>query len=336
MSIFDTLIVQPIFNLLIILYAVVPGGDFGVTIIIFTIIIRLLMWPLVKKQLHQTKVMRQMQPELKKIKAKAKGNRQLEAQMMMELYRERGVSPFGSFGLLLVQLPIFIALFHVIQIMTIHRDEIAKFTYDFLEGLPAIASIIKDPNNFNETLLGVVDLTKHAVSNEGVYLPLLFLAVIASVLQYFQSKQITPAPTENKRLRDIMKDSAKGKETDQSEISAIMSQRMIKIFPIITFFVAIYLPGALVLYYAATSAVAIIQQRMVLGKDVEEMEDLADAKNPRVSASTKTSKRAADAKEAEIVEAPEADGSPEVVQQTKASPATKPKATGKRKKGKKK
>lgn len=336
MSIFDTLIVQPIFNLLIILYAVVPGGDFGVTIIIFTVIIRLLMWPLVKKQLHQTKVMRQMQPELKKIKAKAKGNRQLEGQLMMELYRERGVSPFGSIGLLLVQLPIFIALFHVIQIMTIHRDEIAKFTYDFLEGIPAIASIIKDPNNFNEQLLGVVDLTKHAVSNEGIYLPLLVLALIASALQYFQSKQITPQPTENKRLRDIMKESAEGKQADQSEISAIMSQRMIKIFPIITFFVAIYLPGALVLYYAATSGVAIIQQRMVLGKDVEEMEDLADAKNPKVATTSKTTKRAESAKEAEIVATPEAVVTPVPTDKkaTSSSPATKPKSTGKRKRKK--
>lgn len=330
MSIFDTLIVQPIFNLLILLYAIIPGGDFGVTIIVFTIIIRLLMWPLVKKQLHQTKVMRQMQPELKKIKAKAKGNRQLEAQMMMELYRERGVSPFGSIGLLLIQLPIFIALFHVIQIMTIHRDEIQKFTYNFLEGMKPIADLIKDPSNFNEKLFGVVDLTKHAVGNDGIYLPLLVIAVVAAGLQYIQSKQITPQPTENKRLRDIMKESAQGKEADQSEISAIMSQRMIKIFPIITFFVAIYLPGALVLYYAATSGVAIIQQRMVLGKDVEEMEDLADQKKSR-----KTASRAEKAQEAEVI-APIADPtSKEAQSTTKDTPSSKPRS-GKRKKGKKK
>lgn len=336
MSIFDTLIVQPIFNLLILLYAIIPGGDFGVTIIVFTIIIRLLMWPLVKKQLHQTKVMRQMQPELKKIKAKAKGNKQLEAQMMMELYRERGVSPFGSIGLLLIQLPIFIALFHVIQIMTIHRDEIEKFTYNFLEGLQPIATLIKDPDNFNESLLGVVDLTKHAVSNEGVYIPLLILALLASALQYFQSKQITPQPTENKRLRDIMKESADGKQADQSEISAIMSQRMIKIFPIITFFVAIYLPGALVLYYAATSGVAIIQQRMVLGKDVEEMEDMADAKNPRVSSakSAQTTKRVKEAQEAEVVPTSGTEPAPSDKQAAKASPTPKPKTTGKRKRRK--
>ncbi len=315
MSLFDTLIVQPIFNLLIAIYGILPGSDFGIALIIFTIIVRLAMWPLVKKQLHQTKVMRSIQPELKKIKAKAKGNRQLEAQLMMELYRERGVSPFGSIGLLLIQLPIFIALFRVIQIMTIHRDQIASFTYDFLEKLGPIQTIIADANHqFNESLLGVVNLTKHAVGSEGIYWPLLILAAVASVLQYIQSKQTTPVPTEQKRLRDIMKESATGKQADQAEISAAMSQNMIKIFPFITFFVAIYLPGALVLYYAASSGVAVIQQKIVLGRDIEEMEDLADApdkskkktkKTARVEAPT-AEKRAESANEAEVVSEPTA------------------------------
>ena len=310
MSLFDTLIVQPIFNLLIAIYGILPGSDFGIALIIFTIIVRLVMWPLVKKQLHQTKVMRAIQPELKKIKAKAKGNRQLEAQLMMELYRERGVSPFGSIGLLLIQLPIFIALFRVIQIMTIHRDQIATFTYDFLEKLGPINAIITDANHqFNESLLGVVNLTKHAVGSDGIYLPLLLLAAIASVLQYIQSKQTMPVPSEQKRLRDIMKESASGKQADQAEISAAMSQNMIKIFPFITFFVAIYLPGALVLYYAASSGVAVIQQKIVLGRDIEEMEDLADApdkpkkksKKPVTPQIATAEQRAESADEAEVV-----------------------------------
>lgn len=313
MSLFDTLIVQPIFNLLIAIYGILPGSDFGIALIIFTIIVRLVMWPLVKKQLHQTKVMRAIQPELKKIKAKAKGNRQLEAQLMMELYRERGVSPFGSIGLLLIQLPIFIALFRVIQIMTIHRDQIATFTYDFLEKLGPINAIITDANHqFNESLLGVVNLTKHAVGSDGIYLPLLLLAAIASVLQYIQSKQTMPVPSEQKRLRDIMKESASGKQADQAEISAAMSQNMIKIFPFITFFVAIYLPGALVLYYAASSGVAVIQQKIVLGRDIEEMEDLADApdkpkkksKKPVTPQIATAEQRAESADEAEVISEP--------------------------------
>lgn len=298
MSLFDTLIVQPIFNLLAAIYGLIPGGDFGISLIIFTVIVRLLMWPLVKKQLHQTKVMRSIQPELKKIKAKAKGNKQVEAQLMMELYRERGVNPFSSIGLLIVQLPIFIALFRVIQIMTTQRDQIAAFTYDFLEKLGPIQQIINDPKHqFNEYLFGIINLTEHAIGPNGINIVLVLLCFVAAGLQFWQSKQVTPEPTEKKRLRDVLAASAKGEQVDQSEVSAIMSQRMILLFPVITLFVTLYLPGALVLYYAVSSGVAVIQQHIVLNRDVDEMENLADKDNK--SAAVK--QRAAEATEATVV-----------------------------------
>lgn len=295
MSLFDTLIVQPIFNLLAAIYGLIPGGDFGISLIVFTVLVRLIMWPLVKKQLHQTKIMREIQPELKRIKAQAKGNKQVEAQLMMELYRERGVNPFGSIGLLIVQLPIFIALFRVIQIMTSQRDQIANFTYDFLEKLGPIQHIISDPNHqFNEYLFGLVNLTEHALGQNGINIVLVVLCFLAAGLQFWQSKQVTPEPTEKKRLRDILSASAKGQQVDQSEVSAIMSQRMILLFPLITLFVTVYLPGALVLYYAVSSGVAVIQQHIVLNRDVNEMENLAD-KNGAAK------KRAEQATEATVV-----------------------------------
>lgn len=299
MSLFDTIVVQPIFNLLVAIYGLIPGGDFGIALIIFTIIVRLVMWPLVKKQLHQTKVMRSIQPELKKIKAKAKGDRQLEGRLMMELYRERGVNPFGSIGLLLIQLPIFIALFRVIQIITEEREKISAYTYGFLEQLQPIASIINDPRHeFNETLLGFLDLTAKAIDGNQIYWPLILLSAIAAFLQYIQAKQVTPEPTSEKRLRDMFSASAKGQEVDQAEVSALMSRRMIVLFPVLTFVVAIYFPGALVLYYAVTSGVAVIQQHVVLSKDVEEMEVLADKKQ------TTTQERAKNATEATVVASP--------------------------------
>ena len=107
---FTTLIVKPIFNLLVLIYALLPGHNFGLSIIIFTVLVRLLMWPLVKMQLHQAKAMRDLQPKLKEIKAATKGDKQKESLMMMELYKENGINPFGSIGLLIVQIPIFIGL----------------------------------------------------------------------------------------------------------------------------------------------------------------------------------------------------------------------------------
>src|SRR5688500_11457516 len=101
---FEILIVKPLFNLLVFIYALLPGHNFGLSIVLFTVLIRFLMWPLIKKQLHHTKAMRALQPEIKRIKQATKGNRQKESMMIMELYKERGISPFGSIGILIVQL----------------------------------------------------------------------------------------------------------------------------------------------------------------------------------------------------------------------------------------
>lgn len=296
MNIFDVLIVQPILNVLLAIYALLPGHDFGISLIIFTVLIRLLMWPLVKKQLHQTKLMRQVQPELKKVKAKAKGNKALEAQLMMELYKERGIKPFSSIGVLIIQLPIFLALFRVIQIITNERDKLDTFIYSFMSQLQPIKELLANPKTFNESLFGI-DLTKHAVGSEGVYIPLVILALIAAVFQYIQAKQTLPNQTTKKKLRDILKESAAGKQADQSEISAIMSSRMVMLMPIVLFFVVLYFPGALVLYYATFSIVAVIQQHIVLNKDQEELKAVANVPEKK----EKTQKRAKKAKQAKVV-----------------------------------
>src|SRR5690606_10949906 len=150
MNIFEILIIQPIFNLLIALYSIIPGGDFGVSLIVFTIIVRLALYPLVKKQLHQTKAMKKLQPELKKIKAETKGNKQLESMRMMDLYKQHGVNPFRSIMILFIQLPIFIALYQVIRIFTYQIERVGDFTYDFMEGIGAIRQLIDNPSQFNE------------------------------------------------------------------------------------------------------------------------------------------------------------------------------------------
>src|SRR3954452_1983572 len=108
---FTTFIVQPIFNLLVLVYALLPGHNFGLALIIFTIIIRLLLWPVLKKQLHHAKAMRELQPEIRRVKLATKGNRQKESQMLMELYKERGINPFATFPTLILQLIILIGLY---------------------------------------------------------------------------------------------------------------------------------------------------------------------------------------------------------------------------------
>lgn len=272
MNPFDLIVVQPIFNVLILIYSVIPGADFGIALIILTIIIRFLMWPLVKKQLHQTKAMRKLQPELKKLRKAAGTNKQLAGMQMMELYKKHGINPFRSIGILLIQLPIFIALYRVIQIFTMHRDRVGDFTYGFLENIPIIQNLITDPGSFNENLLGFINLTEHAVSSNGINAILILLALTAAITQYIVSKQTMPQQDSDKRLRDLLAEAGEGKQPDQSEMNAIVMRKMMKFLPVMMFMIMINLPAALALYYAVSNIVAAVQQSFILRKDEEEIE----------------------------------------------------------------
>ena len=282
MDIFQLLIVQPIFNLLIGIYSLIPGGDFGVALIIFTIIVRFAMWPLVKKQLHQTKAMQKMQPELTRIKKESKGNKQLESMRMMELYKKHDISPFRSIGILFIQLPIFIALYQVIQIFTLHRDQIDKYTYSFMKLIDPVKELIAHPDKFNQYFLGFINLTEKAVifpsktTQFSVVPVLLFVAILAAATQYVMAKQIAPKKQTKKRFRDIMNEAADGKKADQSEMNSAMMGSMTKFLPIMMFLIMINLPGAIALYYTVSNIVAVLQQRHILKEDVEEMIEIAD------------------------------------------------------------
>ncbi len=302
MNIYELLIVQPIFNLLTLIYSVMPWGDFGLALVIFTILMRFALYPLVRKQLHQTKVMRKLQPKLKQIKKNAKGNRQLEAMQMMELYKRHGVSPFRSIGILLIQLPIYIGLYHVIQVFVLHRDQIGKFTYDFLESLGPIKALIDNPDSFNHTMFGFIDLTKHAISGSGIDIVLVVVAALAGVTQYIVSKQVMPHQESNKTFKQIMAEAAEGKQADQAEMNAIVMRNMIKIMPVMMFLVMLNLPGALALYATVSSAVAALQQRHLLAQDEEELEELAEEaiEHDKKYAAKAATSRAKNAKEAHI------------------------------------
>jgi len=301
MNIFETLVVQPIFNLLMALYSVVPGADFGVALIIFTILLRFALYPLIVRQLHQVKQMRKLQPQLAKIKKATKGNKQLESMQMLELYKEHDVKPFRSILMLLIQLPIFIALYQVIQIFTLHRDQIAKFTYNFLENVGPIKEIIQHPENFNEKLLGVVDLTAHAIGGPGGFnIFLILLAILAAASQYFISKQTNPN-TSTKRFRDVMAEAAEGKPADQAELNAVMMSKMTKILPFFMLFIMLGLPGALALYYATSNIVAAIQQHFILKRDAKEMDEIAGEVTVKQTGKKATAKaREKQAREADV------------------------------------
>lgn len=268
---FNTFIVEPIFNVLITIYGLLPGHDFGISILLFSLITRLIMWPLIKKQLHHSKKIKALQPELVKIKKKAGDNKQLAAQMQMELYREKEINPFAPIGLLIVQIPLLLGLFSVIRQITNDPSTIVSKAYEPVRNIPFIQDVAADPSIVDQSLLGAVDLSRRALEGGGWYLPLLVIALMAGVIQYFTSKMLLPQSKSKKKLREIMKEGADGKEPDREEIQAAVGRSTSILLPGLMIFFGITFPGALALYWTANSAIGYIQQRYVLGQDLEEM-----------------------------------------------------------------
>jgi YidC/Oxa1 family membrane protein insertase len=279
-DLWNALIVQPIFNLLVLIYGILPGHNFGLAIIIFTIIVRLLMWPLVKKQLHQVKVMRKIQPDLKRIKKEAAGDRQKESMMMMELYKERGINPFAPIGLVLVQTPILIGLYIGLRNVVNDPHVIENLAYPFLQHLPWIEYISHHIKEFDTTLFGVIDLKRTALGahGAGIYWPAMVIVLGSAVVQYFQSKQLAPDAKDSRSLRSILTQAKDGKNADQSEVNAAVGKTTRYLLPAFIFFFTVKIPSALALYWLTSGLVALAQQSLILREDTEEMEAAADTK----------------------------------------------------------
>jgi YidC/Oxa1 family membrane protein insertase len=275
--VFETLIVKPIFNLLVLIYAIIPGHNFGLAIILFTIVVRLLLWPLVKKQLHQAKLMRKIQPELKRIAKETKGDKQRQALMQMELYKEKGINPFRSIGVVLLQLPILIGLYAGLRRVIKDPHEIINFAYPALQHLPWMEQLAKDIKQFDSSLFGVVDLHNPAIGPNGLYIPALLIVLGSVVVQYYQARQLMPQDKDSRGLKSILKEAGSGKQADQQEVNAAVSRVTIFFLPAMIFFFTVSLPSALSLYWLVGGIVAVIQQSIVLREDEEEMEALAGA-----------------------------------------------------------
>jgi len=256
---FNTIIVQPLLNLLIILYSIVPLHSFGLAVIAITAVVRAILWPLSAKALHSQKALKALQPEIEKIKKKNKGNPQALQKQMSELYKEKEINPFSSCLPTILQLPILIGLYMVfikfkdpafIQ-LTDSTKGILTQIYPFVKNIPTVKAVIDAGGSLNTSLLGIVDLAK----------PNVVLAVLAGAIQLLQTKLMTP---------DKPQDS-------QQQLMA----RMVYVFPIITVVIAIKLPAALPLYWTASTAIAAYQQWLIMHKEVSLFEHLKIKKSKK-------------------------------------------------------
>lgn len=297
---FRMFVERPIFNLLEIIYAFLPGHDLGISIIVFTILIRLALWPLVKKQLHHTKKMREIAPELKKIKKAAGGDRQKESRLQMEFYKEQGIKPFGTIGTMIVQIPVFLGLYRAVYLLIKDQNTFQTFAYDWVKNLSWIKHLATNSHDFSYHFVGLVDLSHKALkTGGGIYWPAILLAAIAAYAQYRQSKSMMGDQKDALKLKDILKNASTGDQADQAEMTAAVSRGMIVFMPFMTFIFSISIPSALSLYLLTSSLVGWIQQEKVLSVDSEEMHKIASTPEAEIiekPAKNKTPKKSSKSK----------------------------------------
>lgn len=223
---------QPLFNLLIFFAFLVPGHSIGWAIVILTIIIRLLLYPSSQKAVIAQRRLRDLAPELEKLKEKYKDDRQAFARAQMEFYKEKGVNPFGGCLPLLLQFPILIILYYVF------RAGLDASHYDYLY------SFTPRPEYTNTFFFGI-DLAKP----DKYILPLL-----TGIGQFIQARQMMPAGQKSK---------IRNHKSQSDDLQKMMSTQMVYLMPLMTVFIARSLPAALPLYWLVTTIFSIAQQKYV-------------------------------------------------------------------------
>src|SRR3989338_3921242 len=221
---FHVILIQPLVNLLVWFYNVIPGHDLGVAIIVLTVVVRLVLYPSFSKSLRSQKELSAMQPRLDEIKEKHKDNKEAQTKAILEFYKENKINPLSSCLQLLIQLPILIALYQVFLYGL--NGKVAAELYSFVQNPGAI-----DPLFFN-----FVDLSK----------PNLIFGILAGAFQFIQSKMMMP----------------KVKPKDQ--MAAAMNAQLVYFMPLITILISPQIPAALALYWIVTTVFAIGQQYYIM------------------------------------------------------------------------
>ncbi len=231
---YTTLIFRPLYNGLISLMDILPWIDAGIAVILFTVIVRLILFPLSKRAIIAQVKMRELQPELDRIKIDHKEDRQKQGVMMMELYKQKGIHPFSSVLLLFIQLPIIYALYGVF----------------IKSGLPvANTELLYHFVNFpiiNVHFLGLFDVTK----------PSIILSIGAAIAQYLQLEFSLNA----------MKKSGNKALAAKPDMALAMTNQMKYVFPVVIFFISYKLSGVLSLYWITTNLFTLLQELVVRKK----------------------------------------------------------------------
>ncbi len=249
MGIFTTVLVQPILNLLVWLYDVVPGRDIGVAIILLTFIVKLLLYPFTVAQIKQQRALQELQPKIDEIRARLKDNKEEQAKELMALYGKEKVNPAASCLPLLIQLPVFIALYSAL-----------KLALNSQLGL--LYPFIPDPQSISPLFMGFIPLNGIGYTNGTFSLAPALLAVLAGAIQFVQTRQILkpPAATVMTPPPDVVNTA----EAKDESMATMMNKQMSYIMPIMTIFIGMGLPAGLTLYWLVMSLFTVVQQAITL------------------------------------------------------------------------
>jgi YidC/Oxa1 family membrane protein insertase len=235
---FKVILYEPLLNLLVFFYNIIPGHDLGLAIIFLTLLIKVVFIPLSRQSIKAQKSLRDLQPQLEEIKKKYKDQKEKQARVMMDLYKQRKVSPFSSCLPMLIQLPILIAVFQV-------------FRVGLTENNLPIYSFIFNPGTLNIMAFGILDLSKASP----------ILALITGILQYLQMKVFSPAPAQTEN---------KAKPGGNENMMTMMNKQMRFMMPALTVFIGLTLPSGLILYWLISLLFTIIEQKVFLKPAVKQ------------------------------------------------------------------
>lgn len=227
-NLFNEILYRPLFNAMVYLQGIIPGGDLGLTIVVLTVIIRALFSPLSLKTIKSQKSLKELAPKVEEVKAKFKDDKAAQSAAILKLYKDNNVNPLAGCLPLLIQIPILIALYRVF---------IKGITE---ESLGSLYGFISTPGIINQNFLGMFDVTQNS--------PL--LTILAGGLQFIQSKQSMSLQA--------------GGGTNK-ELTAI-SKQMLYFFPVMIIIIGWNLPAGLILYWIATTVFSMFEQYYIKHK----------------------------------------------------------------------
>lgn len=237
-TLYNSILAQPLLNTLVFLANIVPFHDLGISIVILTIIVRLVIFPFTHRSIKTQVKMKELEPEIRKIKEKFKNRQQEQAKEVMALYKKHGVSPFSGCLILLIQLPILIALYRL-----------------FWGGVnldpEQLYSFVQLPEIIQTKFLGLIDVNERNV----------FLAIFTGVSQFFQMRLAMPPVKKNQP-----KPQKSGKPSFKDELARSMSFQSRYILPGFILLITLRLPAAVAIYWTTMNLFAIIHEGIVRRK----------------------------------------------------------------------